>query len=147
MKAFGDERIAAGEQRLVVDLGACTGMDSTFMGTLGGLATRISAQPGGALQIAAVGQRNRNSLEDLGLDFFMEIEPPEAPWHHQLEATRRALKPVGPKLAGGKIQQAQHVLEAHQILAGANDENAQKFATVVKLLGVELEKKLEGQQP
>ena len=52
VKAFGDERIAAGETCLVVDLGACTGMDSTFMGTLAGMAARLSAPTRGCLQIA-----------------------------------------------------------------------------------------------
>src|SRR5215213_6630157 len=76
MKAFGDERILAGERCLVVDLGVCTGMDSTFMGTLAGMATRLSTLDGGVLQIADSGGRNRRSLEDLGLDFLMEIDPP-----------------------------------------------------------------------
>src|SRR5215213_650813 len=76
MKEFGDNRIAAGERCLVVDLGACTGMDSTFMGTLAGMAARLSARDKGVLQVADPGSRNRRSLEDLGLDFILDIDPP-----------------------------------------------------------------------
>lgn len=147
MKAFGDERISAGETCLVVDLGACTGMDSTFMGTLGGMATRISARPGGALQIADSGERNRRSLEDLGLDFFMEIDPIKAPWRGRVDAIRNSLKSAEKKLPSGRIQRAEHVLEAHQTLVDTNEKNALKFSNVVKLLETELENKIKAQKP
>src|SRR6478609_4666405 len=92
MKAFGDQRITAGERCLVVDLGGCTGMDSTFMGTLAGMATRLGSLPEpGVLQIADSGARNRRSLEDLGLDFLLEIDPPEAVWHNRIDAVRAEL--------------------------------------------------------
>ncbi len=146
MKAFGDERISAGETRLVVDLGACTGMDSTFMGTLGGMATRISARPGGALQIADSGERNRRSLEDLGLDFFMDIDPADAPWRGRVDSIRSSLKCAAQKLPAGRIQRVEHVLEAHQNLADVSDKNAKEFRGVVKLLGTELENKLKEQK-
>ena len=82
VKAFGDERIAAGESCLVMDLSDCTGMDSTFMGTLAGMAARLAARAGSVLQIAGSSDRNRRSLEDLGLDFMLEINPPTAAWRH-----------------------------------------------------------------
>ena len=58
VKAFCDERIADGETLVVVDLGGCTGMDSTFMGTLAGIAARLSAKDGGVLQIAFLNNRS-----------------------------------------------------------------------------------------
>ena len=137
MKAFGDERIATGERCLVVDLSACTGMDSTFMGTLAGMAARLSVIEGGTLQIADAGERNRRSLEDLGLDFLLEIDPPAADWRGRIDEVRNSLKsPRGGVAAQG--QQARHVLEAHQVLSQANESNARKFATVVNLLEAEL---------
>ena len=141
MKAFGDERIAEGESCLVVDLGGCTGMDSTFMGTLAGMAARLSAQEGGVLQIADAGTRNRRSLEDLGLDFLMEIDPPAATWRGNVAEIREHLtapQPLGPP---GQVQRAKHVLEAHQILSDANDKNAREFSSVVTLLENELAEK------
>jgi hypothetical protein len=136
MKAFGDERIASGERCLVVDLGACTGMDSTFMGTLAGMAARLSVIEGGTLQIADAGERNRRSLEDLGLDFLLEIDPPAADWRGKMDEIRKTLK--APRGAIAPEQQARHVLEAHQVLSQANESNARKFATVVNLLEAEL---------
>lgn len=134
VKAFGDDRIAAGERRLVVDLGNCSGMDSTFMGTLAGLAARISAKSGGVMQVADAGERNRQSLEDLGLDFMMEIDPPAADWRGQMVDIRCALKPLGKQGALPSLDRARHVLEAHKILSDVNEENAREFETVVKTL-------------
>ena len=143
MKAFGDERISAGERCLVVDLGGCTGMDSTFMGTLAGMATRLSSLPEpGVLQIAGAEARNRRSLEDLGLDFLMEIEPPEAIWRSRIDAVRTELTaPHKPAVSKDQIERAKHVLEAHQILSDANDKNARVFSNVVTLLADELAEK------
>lgn len=134
MKAFGDQQVAAGQRLLVVDLAKCSGMDSTFMGTLAGMASRLSAMDGGALQIAESGERNRRSLEDLGLDFLMEINPPAATWCDKLEAIRSDLKP--PHAAGslGQIQRTKHVLEAHQVLSTLSDKNALAFGDVVGML-------------
>lgn len=146
MKAFGDERIASGESCIVVDLGGCTGMDSTFMGTLAGMASRLSATDGGVLQIADSGLRNRRSLEDLGLDFLMEIDPPAAAWHERLESIRSMLYPSQNGNKTGQIQRTQHVLEAHQILLETNGKNAKEFSNVVKLLENELTEKLKREE-
>lgn len=140
LKSFADQRLAAGERSLVVDLSACTGMDSTFMGTLAGIAARLSAlDEGGTLQIAEPGERNRRSLEDLGLDFLMDIDPPAASWRGSIDTIRAALDapPTGPL---PRPQQARHVLEAHQTLSDLNPENAREFEGVVKTLEREIAK-------
>ena len=99
------------------------------------MAARLSVIEGGTLQVADVGERNRRSLEDLGLDFLLEIDPPAADWRDRIEEVREALKsPRGAVVPG----QARHVLEAHQVLSQANENNARKFATVVNLLEAEL---------
>lgn len=147
MKEFAEQRIAAGEQILVVDLGACSGMDSTFMGTLAGIAARLSSLDGGALQIADAADRNRRSLEDLGLDFLMEIDPPTALWRGRMDAIRSGVRPPKPVKAlvpSAEVLRARHVLEAHQNLTEMNDKNAREFASVVKLLENELG---EGKDP
>lgn len=141
MKAFGDERIAAGETCLVVDLGGCSGMDSTFMGTLAGMAARLSTHDDGVLQIADSGTRNRRSLEDLGLDFLLEIDPPAAPWRGNVDSIRGSLKSPQVLKIASSVQRTQHVLEAHQTLAATSDQNAREFSNVVKLLESELAEK------
>jgi len=140
LKEFSELRIAAGELCLVIDLGACTGMDSTFMGTLAGLSSRLLA-PGGKVQVADANERNRRSLEDLGLDFLLEIDPPAAPWQGGLEAIRKELAPVQPVANLAMNERARHVLDAHKVLSSASQENAKKFAGVVSLLEAEVASK------
>ncbi len=140
MKSFGDARIAAGEKCLVVDLGACSGMDSTFMGTLAGMAARLSAHENASLHIADVNSRNQRSLEDLGLDFLMEIDPPLAAWRGNIANIREQLDaPAAP--ATNSLTRTQLVLEAHQELANQNDKNAATFSTVINLLESQLQEK------
>ncbi len=140
VKAFGEERIAAGERILVIDLETCAGMDSTFMGTLAGLATRLSACHGGVVQVASASIRNHSSLQDLGLDFLMEIDPPEAPWRGEVDRIRRELN-LQEIAKPAQVQRAGHVLEAHQILSEANEKNTEKFSAVVQMLENDLAKK------
>ena len=140
VKEYGEAQIEAGESCLVVDLEECAGMDSTFMGTLAGLASRIKGNSG-VLQIANAGEKNRDSLEDLGLDFLMEIEPEEPVWT-DVEAKVKDLLTI--KEAGvksGTTLHTRHVLEAHEVLAEANAGNKEKFSSVVKMLSDELDEK------
>ncbi len=141
VKTFGDQRIAAGENQLIVDLERCSGMDSTFMGTLAGMAARLSTMEGGVLQIAEPGERNRRSLEDLGLDFLMEIDPPAAPWRGKVESIRKELKTPAAPGSLVSLHRTRHVLEAHQTLSDVNHKNAQEFSKVVDILENELSEK------
>ncbi len=137
VKEFGESRVRSGEKCLVIDLEDCTGMDSTFMGTMAGLASRLK-EKGGKLQVADAGEKNRNSLEDLGLDFLMEIEPENASWEKLEDKARDLLKPKTAGMKAGTELHTRHVLEAHEILSDANEGNRRKFSGVVGMLGDEL---------
>lgn len=109
------------------------------MGMLTGLAIRLSKLTGGGrLEIAAANEKNLNSLEDLGLDAFMEINPPGAAWKDSLSQIQANLHhwQLGTPL--NMRDQSLLVLEAHKLLAEANEENAKKFETVVNLLEKQL---------
>ena len=130
-------RRAEGETHFVIDLGSCTGMDSTFMGFLAGLATGLNKTKGW-VQIADPGERNRKSLEDLGLDFLVDIEPTNAPWCGKIEEIRGELIPFTPKQLMDAHDRARHVLESHQTLAETSEENADRFENVLKILEKEV---------
>lgn len=138
VKQCADRCLQEGARCIVIDLDQCTGMDSTFMGMLAGLAMRLTKQTGGGrLEIAGANEKNSNSLEDLGLDAFMEINPPGALWNAQIDTIRTQLhRWSGPSL--GSRERSQEVLEAHKILAVTNEDNAKKFDAVVQLLEKEL---------
>lgn len=141
LRKVGDEGIAAGSMLIVIDLSGCTGMDSTFMGTLAGIGRRLSSL-GGQLQIADPGEKCRGQLESMGLDNLLEIEPPVAIWRGKMEACRLQLLPVdedGVVLKG--LEQAQHVLNAHIVLSDISESNAEKFKGVVNILSEEVKDK------
>ena len=139
MKECAEARITAGEQCLVIDLEACTGMDSTFMGQLASFSTRMSkAGASGGVQIAGAGDRNRGSLEDLGLDCLLEINPEEAAWQGDKAEVRAALELYQPGHLPDVKERAKHILEAHKTLSNASEENARKFAGVVGILEKEV---------
>lgn len=133
LKECANQRRDEGERCFVIDLEACTGMDSTFMGFLAGLASRVGRDDGW-VRIASPGERNRRSLEDLGLDCVLEIEPTGAPWHGREAEIRGALKPYAPKRLPGIDERARHVLDAHRELASTSDDNARRFAGVLEVL-------------
>ena len=145
LKRFGEVRVNAGERLLVVDLAGCTGMDSTFMGTLAGLAIQLEKAGGGVVQVAGVNPRNRQSLEDLGLDCLLEIEPEAAVWRDRVEAVRGDLRVLDerefPEVAEAG---ARHVLEAHRVLADSSAANRDKFRGVIEVLEAELADKQRG---
>lgn len=122
-----------GQHRFVIDLEACTGMDSTFMGSLAGLAIRVGKKDGW-VQIASPGDRNRQSLEDLGLDHLLSLEPPDAPWRGRADAIRSELQPYEPAEVSGGGDRARMVLQAHRDLASTSDDNAKRFANVLDVL-------------
>lgn len=141
LKNWVDSEIDRGVNEVVVDLDACTGMDSTFMGTLAGLAMRLLKRPGGKLQIAEPGSKNQKSLEDLGLDSLMQIAPAEAVWHNDIEQIRQRLSPYQKEV--NKPAKAPEVLEAHQKLVEADERNQEKFGTVLDFLEAEVKAKSE----
>lgn len=141
LRKLADDRIASGDRLIVLDLGECTGMDSTFMGTLAGIGRRLMGL-GGRLQIAYSSEHNRSLLETLGLDALLDIEPPAAVWRGKMEEYRKLLTPVdndGVILKGR--EQAMHVLGAHQVLSEMNESNAEKFKGVVDGLSQEIDNK------
>lgn len=138
VKQCAERCLQEGERCVVIDLHSCTGMDSTFMGMLAGLAMRLTKQSdGGRLEIAGASEKNLASLEDLGLNALMEINPGSAPWLVAVESIRGHLQPwTGASL--NPRERSQEVLEAHKILSSTNEENAGKFENVVQLLEKEL---------
>ncbi len=139
LKEWCEREIEDGATCVVVDLADCQGMDSTFMGTMAGLAMRLNKLPDGKLQVAEPGEKNRKSLEGLGLDVLMQIDPEDAEWRGEIDTIRSKLKPF--KATQNKVARAPHVLEAHQKLCEADEKNTEKFSTVLDFLEAEVKAK------
>ena len=126
LKEFSRKMIEEGRREFVIDLKDCPAMDSTFMGTLAGIATRIRDAGGGDLWVVNRNERNTELLSGLGLDaLFSE-------------------KPAPVELNGGKAEPLHHVAdkdttravmhEAHTICVAVNPKNAEKFKDVLETL-------------
>ncbi len=135
MKQAAECHIEAGGNCIVIDLEDCTSMDSTFMGTMAGIAMKLAKIPNGTLQVIDANYRNKSSLEDLGLCMLLEVAPKNPEWNADIEKMRASLK-VCTKASCGDSKQ--HVLEAHKILCEADENNDEKFSTVLDVLEAEL---------
>ena len=132
IKNFGESQIAAGKNCLVVDLEACSGMDSTFMGMLAGLGMLLKKKGEGQLSIVGTSDKTKASLEELGLNHLMKIEPKDGPWIGKIEEARANLRPLSDQDASAKEE---HILECHENLCDADSENFERFETVLNVMG------------
>ncbi len=140
LKALAEKYIEGGGTTIVVDLELSPGVDSSIMGTLAGLARQLMAR-GGSIQIASPTERTRSSMESLGLDMLIDIDPAGAVWRADIEQRRFML--------GGGAETAQqremterertlHVLEAHNVLRSMNTKNDETFGYVCETLEEDL---------
>lgn len=133
LKEFAKEMVNRGFREFTVDLKNCPVMDSTFMGTLAGVALRLRELGQGNLRVVNLNERNQDLLANLGLDqlFIMGVtvsEPPSA------EPAQQPLSAA----ASNKEDQARTMLEAHEAVVEANPENAAKFKDVLEYLKQDL---------
>jgi len=127
--------VQRGYRDFVVDLADCEQMDSTFMGTLAGVALRLREIGQGGLKAVNVNERNAGLLSSLGLDQLFSVEAvAEGPVDVPDETKLREATPV----KAGSEAQKQTVLEAHEALAEADSANAVKFRDVLEYLRQEL---------
>ena len=131
-KHFAREMVDRGYREFVIDLHDCMMMDSTFMGTMAGLALRLKELGEGHLRVVHCGQRSRQLLSGLGLDHLFQISangaaPPEC----------EALETSAP----GKKEQASQMLAAHEALCEVSPENLLRFKDVLEYLKQDLHDK------
>lgn len=135
LKEFARAMINRGHREFVIDLRNCPVMDSTFMGTLAGIALRLREIGQGSLHVTNLNERNGDLLRNLGLDQLFAIDlcgitPPA-----EIPAEAQSLNPAnGPD----RTAQAQTMLEAHEALVEASPENLTKFKDVLEYLKQDL---------
>ena len=126
-----DQAFRDGADSLTVDLETCGHLDSTFIGTLVGLAVRLRQQNAGQVALANVNGDTCRQLEELGLTslFALEKSGSDFVW---------AADPI-PTPASHTRDLGRCVMQAHENLIAANPENAQRFAVLQRLLLHELQ--------
>ena len=135
LKEFAQQMVNRGYREFIIDLENCAMMDSTFMGTMAGVALRLKELGHGHLHIVHCGTRSRELLSGLGLDqiFNIQANGQSAPECKSLEPDRS-----GSMSPDEKKEQARTMLDAHQALCEAAPENLFRFKDVLDYLKQDL---------
>ncbi len=133
LKEFAQEMVSRGYREFIIDLENCAMMDSTFMGTMAGVALRLKELGQGHLHVVHCGTRSRELLSGLGLDqiFSLHSNGTSSPECARLEGERDAVEQR-------KTEQARTMLEAHEALCQAAPENFLRFKDVLDYLKQDL---------
>jgi anti-anti-sigma regulatory factor len=130
MKEYSRRMIQKGYRAFVIDLADCELMDSTFMGTMAGIALRLRELGSGGLTVLHANPRNRSLLENLGLDHLFASELAEG----MRMAPRQVAKETLPPATSDTTTQQATILSAHEALVEADPENEERFKDVLELL-------------
>jgi anti-anti-sigma factor len=145
-KSFYEELLKDGVKRFVVDLEACSYLDSTFLGILLGLGRQVKNAGSGLLHILNASPRNLELLRNLGLDRLIQIDgrakaeevksAPETSVNLN-GVTQTELKEM-PCPVQTREEAAPMILEAHENLMEFDPRNVPKFKDVVEFLREDL---------
>jgi anti-anti-sigma regulatory factor len=163
LKAFYLQLLKEGVSRFVIDLGACTYLDSTFLGILLGLGLKLRENGKGLLNILNASSRNLELLRNLGLDRLIQLSGGSLPGEGLGPGPTGKTGPLSPpdgngtgngaaSLAGVKEENLEEVqcpipsreeaaptiLEAHEALMKFDPRNVPKFKDVVEFLREDL---------
>jgi anti-sigma B factor antagonist len=143
LKAFYLQLLKDGVRRFVVDLDACSYLDSTFLGILLGLGLKLRESGAGLLHILNANPRNLELLRNLGLDRLISIDGiggnssaggngsgVKSVKEDQLKEIEC---PVPSRSEAGPT-----ILEAHENLMNFDPRNVPKFKDVVEFLREDL---------
>ena len=120
--------------RFAVDLSECEGMDSTFMGTIVGIAQSVREKPGGWVCLLNVSDANRELLEIVGADRFFVFDP-------RVNVEQNLRMQALPSLDMNPERRIALVRQAHENLVEIKARNEQQFGAFLRSLTEELDRK------
>ena len=147
LKAFYQQLLKEGVRRFVVDLEACTYLDSTFLGILLGLGLKLKEVGPNLLHILNASPRNLELLKNLGLDRLITIDGgaqvtgggrSNGTTSGLLTGVREDRLEEMPCPVPSKAEAAPTILEAHENLMQFDPRNVPKFKDVVEFLREDL---------
>jgi len=136
LRDFISEMLARGKTRFVLDFQNCTSMDSTFLGVLAGAALELrKANKDASLVVTRVSQRNLELMRNLGLHRLLAVDAGDTAANTPRNDSSLECKPQS------EIDNARHVLEAHENLVKLDETNRTKFQDVLAFLRNRVEQK------
>ena len=127
MRRFAQTLDSQHISKVTINMANCLGMDSTFMGILTMLALKLKKQ-GAVVEIINISQFNRDLLHTLGIEKLF-LFPAGSEASNSSEAKVLA---NGEKNTVGSLDMAETVVDAHETLMLANEDNVEKFEQVTK---------------
>jgi anti-anti-sigma regulatory factor len=120
--------------RILIEMSNCSGMDSTFMGVVAGIACYIKSNPAFSFKLINLSEKNKKLLVTLGVDrvvdYSLSAAEEEQDLLKQLNGSSRPLETD----MSNKLETAQTTLEAHETLVEINPDNLSKFKSVLEYL-------------
>ncbi len=117
-------------RRVLVDLGPCDSVDSTFMGNLVCLSARLKER-GGELVVYNPGPHCRDQLELLGVDELLDLRTDG-------QFDRLAYSRMAP-IPGDARRRVELIREAHDCLCRLSEENRERFGRFLDALTRDLD--------
>lgn len=130
LQALVQDWAREGCRRVLLDLGPCESIDSTFMGNLVCLASRLEEQ-GGDLTVYNLGPHCRDQLDLLGAGAFLRLRADGD--FENLEYTRM------PPVVGDARRRVELIRDAHACLCRLSETNRERFGPFLETLGRELD--------
>jgi len=120
--------------RILLEMSDCSGMDSTFMGVIAGIACYIKSKPEFSFKLINLSEKNQKLLVTLGVDrvvdYSLSASEEEQGLLNQLSGPSQPLESD----LSNKLEAAQTTLEAHETLVNINPENLSRFKSVLEYL-------------
>ena len=125
-----------GYRKFIINLGNCTGMDSTFMGSLLGIALKLHDLGDGWTSIVNASESNIRLLSMLGVTHFVKVQETQIPME-SIEMERLPDQEVS------KIERLELIHKAHKNLISVDERNKKQFGAFLEMLTKEIEKGAE----
>lgn len=131
-KDFVDDMLRRGYRAFILDLKACSGLDSTFMGLIAGIA-QFEEKARTQVMVVNPPDHCRRLLEDIGLANFINIRDEE----FELPALEME---VLEQIELDPKERIRLIQNAHKNLVDIDNRNEKKFGAFLKMLTRELER-------
>ena len=139
LKDFARQMLAGGHRNFYVDLKDCLLMDSTFMGTLAGIALKIKSEGFGELHVVNSNERNNSLLCNLGLNQLLKMDGELSGF--DVTESKMSQQTTLSAVGGNKLDEAKTMLEAHEAVVAATPAVAAQFKDVLECLRQNIEAK------
>ena len=134
LDAFAEREIEEGALQFILDLTECTGVDSTFMGTLLGLSNRVrELEVGAGIALINVDDHAKKQLSSVGVDAFVTLVEGKSKLPSKLKLTELSTEPVSDR------ERLKLMVRAHKDLVAYDSRNEAKFGAFLSAIVAELE--------